>query len=353
MAGAGVAVNNPFYEQQKKQSPTSIFGNPATFTAAANQQASDYDKIMSQYDTLAQTPASVAPARAINVNAPTPLHTSGNISAANVTAQNLTPQQSKYEQSADVTGSLANLSNLATTGGYSEADINNIRARNISPIRSIYANAQQNVERQKALAGGYSPNFNAVQGKMAREEADKISDVTARTNADIVQNVATNKISAASPYANAASSANAARTAADLANANIINKTNETNAANQLESGRINSTNQLEAGRINTANANDINKFNTSMAAAAAQGNAGRQTSTDQFNIQAALDSARLAAGNRQATVQGKTSLYGTTPALVNTFGNQVVQAAQLGQGQQEINNRKLGLFGNMATRLG
>ncbi len=47
-------------------------------------------------------------------------------------------------------------------------------------------------------------------------------------------------------------------------------------------------------------------------------------------------------------------SLYGTTPALTSTFGNQVVQAGQLGQGQQNLNDQKqrdlygfVGKFGN------
>jgi hypothetical protein len=45
--------------------------------------------------------------------------------------------------------------------------------------------------------------------------------------------------------------------------------------------------------------------------------------------------------------------LYGTTPALTNTFGNQVVQAGQLGQGQQQLNQQNQNGLLNFATRYG
>ncbi len=260
-------------------SPTSSFGNPATFTAAANTQASDYDKIMAQYADLAKSYA----------NNP--------ISAASVSSPNVAPQTAQYSQSPDVTSSLSGLSDLATTGGYSDANIADIRARSISPTRSIYANAQQNVEREKALSGGYSPNFNAVQAKMARDEASQIGDINTNVNAGIAQNVASNKLIAAPSYASASASANAAQTAADQRNADIINQVNESNASRNL-----------------TANT----------------GNADRSLMA-QFNNR----------GNILGATQGMASLYGTTPALTNTFGNQVIQAGQLGQGQQQINQQK------------
>lgn len=272
--------NDPRYNKQPT-SPTSSFGNPATFTAAANQQASDYDTIMKQYQDLAKTGAS-------NPLTATPVSATGS---------NVTPQLAPYSQSSDVTSSLSNLSNLTQTGGYSDANIADIRARDISPTRSIYANAQQNVERAKALSGGYSPNFNAVQSKMARDESNQISDVDTAANAGIAQNVAANKIATATPYANTAATANAAQTAADKANADIVNS-------------------------INTANANRSASIST--------GNADRSLLADSTNR-----------NNILGAIQGQTNLYGTTPALTSTFGNQVVNAAQLGQNQQDINQRR------------
>lgn len=315
-------------------SPTNQFGNPATFTAAANTQASDYDKIMAQYDDLAKSassnPITAAPIAPTNAGAP------GMVSASPVSFKAVSPQTTNYTQSGDVTKSLSDLSNLVDTGGYSAADIADIRARDISPIRSIYSNAQQNVERQKALAGGYSPSFNATQAKMARDESSQIGDVTTNANAGIAQNVASNKIAAASPYASASASANAAKTAADLANANIVNQANEFNSSGSIQADEFNSGQATQAG-----------EFNSSVGAANAEANANRATSTTEFNTQEALDAAKANRSLTTSALAGKTNLYGTTPALVNTFGNQVMQAGQMGRNQQQINNqRQTQIFG-------
>jgi hypothetical protein len=321
-----------------------LFGNPATFTAAANTQASDYDKIMAQYDELAKSfssnPLTAGTVGSNNVQtpggvAPSSVNFQGVAAPKSVDYKSVTPQTSQYEQSGDVTSSLSKLSDLATTGGYSEADKQNIRERDISPIRSIYANAQQNAERSKALGGGYSPNFNAVTASMARDEANKIGDINTAANAGIAQNVASNRIAAASPYASASSTANAAQTAVDQHNADIINQINEANAQGAFQ-----------ANTANAANAQQAGEFNTSTAAAIAEANANRATTTGEFNVQAALDAAKTNRAGALGAIEGKRSLYGTTPALTNTFGNQVIQAGQLGQGQQQLNTNKLARFG-------
>ncbi len=259
MASGGIFAGGEGY-QPTPIAPTSLFGNPSTFTAAANTQGSDYDKIMAGYENLAKSysanPLSSTPVNYTDIQSPS------SISPSQVSYNPITAQTSQYKQSDDVTSSLAKLSDLATTGGYSEADKQNIRERDISPIRSIYANAQQNTERAKALGGGYSPNFNAVTSRMARDEADKIGDITTSANANIAQNVAANRLAAASPYASASASANAAKTAADQRNADIINQINELNTQNQLQAGEFNTSNALNASEFNTQAALDIAKSN-------------------------------------------------------------------------------------------
>jgi hypothetical protein len=280
--------------------PFSMFGDPSTFKAAATTQAGDYDKIMAQYGDLAKS---------YSLN---PI-TASTVKYSPVSFNSVTPQTSQYSQSGDVTSSLADLSNLSTTGGYSDADIANIRARDISPIRSIYFNANQNAERAKALGGGYSPNFNATQAQMARDEANKIGDITTAANAGIAQNVAANKLSAAPAYASASAAANAAKTAADARNADIINRANEFNSQGSLQANTTNSQGTLGAG---------------------------------EFNTEAGMNAAMANRSGTLGATQGMASLYGTTPALTNTFGNQVVQAGQLGLSQQQINNQKWNAIG-------
>lgn len=304
--------------------PTSQFGNPATFTAAANTQGSDYDKIMAQYDDLAKS-STTNPITASPIS-PTTISTPGSINF-----RSIAPQTTNYQQSGDVTNSLSDLSTLAATGGYSDANIADIRARDTSPIRSIYSSAQENVSRQRALAGGYSPNFNATQAKLARDESAQIGDTVTNANAGIAQNVASNKLAAAAPYASAAGSANAQQAQADQANAAIINEINALNAQGEMQA----------------------NEFNTSTAASIAAANAAAANSTSQFNSSTALDAAKANRSITAGALGGKTSLYGTTPALVNTFGNQVVQAGQLGQNQSQINNQKQSQILNAGTRGG
>ena len=310
-----------YYKNQNQSSPTSLFGNPSTFTAAANTQGTDYDAIMKQYDdvikNMGTNPLVSGVAGVSKVGSPNPLAFSA-----------IAPQITPYKQSSNVTNSLASLKNLTDTGGYSEADKANLRERGISPTRSIYAGAQRNVERQRALSGGYSPNFNAVQAKMAREEADQIGNINTNVNAGIAQNVASNKISIAPSYASASANANAAKTAADQKNADIVNQINQ-----------INSQGKFSADEFNTSVADSIAKFN-----------AGNENQNNQFNVNSALEAAKFNKSNALNTffesIKGKNSLYGTTPALTNLFGNQVGQAAQINQNQQDINTRRYGLVG-------
>ena len=265
--------------------PLSSFGNPASFTAGATTQAGDYDKIMQNYRDFVSKAA----------NNP--------ITATNVTPSTIAPQTAAYTQSPDVTSSLAKLSDLATTGGYTPQGIADIRARDISPTRGIYAQGQQDLQRQKSLSGGYSPNAAAATASMARDESNQIAGIDTAANAGIAQNVAANRLSAASPYAAASSAANQAQTQAGEYNANVVNQINEANANRNMTAQTGNADRSLAAGFQNR--------------------------------------------GNILSGLEGQKSLYGTTPALTNTFGNQVMQAGQLGQGQQNLDEqRQRDIFG-------
>ncbi len=78
---------------------------------------------------------------------------------------------------------------FADTGGYSPEDISSIRARAVSPIRSIYSGARRDIDRQQALQGGYSPNRTASLAKMAREQSSTTADAATNAEAAIAQMV--------------------------------------------------------------------------------------------------------------------------------------------------------------------
>jgi hypothetical protein len=451
--GGGLVRKEP-----EKRKPPFLFGDPSTFAAAANQQGSDYDSIMKQYQSFINnvnnngnrnsgiggsgsgtlTSGSVSagsPLRTSSVSF-NPLDSGRDITSSPVQSGNplryedvrsnpierprniefnpLDPRTTDYNQSDDVTDSLGKLKELAETGGYSPQAIQDIRERNLSPIRSIYASGKQNLERQRSLSGGYSPNFNAVTASMARDQASQIGNITTRTNADIAQNVASNRLAAASPYAGYSARANDAKTSADQRNTDIINQINESNAGRKtsidefntsmgvgvdkynrdtqlgvdvgnrdfrantdrynrdtqlgvdkynsdkqlgvdernrdvrLNIEKYNRDTQLGVDRDNRDSKLGVDKYNRDTQLGADRDNRDTQLGVDKFNIE---DIFRKNMAGKQMNqddinkileaIKGQASLYGTTPGLTSMFGNQVVQAGQLGQGQQDINNRR------------
>lgn len=83
---------------------------------------------------------------------------------------------------------------FADTGGYSEADKANIRSRAISPIRSVYDRARQELDRSRALQGGYSPGYATALDRFARNQGQQTSDATTNAEAAIAQMVQSGKL---------------------------------------------------------------------------------------------------------------------------------------------------------------
>jgi hypothetical protein len=243
------------------QAPSPLTQQYNLYNQAVKTQAGDYDRIMDQYRNLASGPAMQG--------------------YQNLLGQMQSGGQAQYAPTADVTAALGNLGELSRTGGYSEADKSNIRERGISPIRSVYANAQRDINRQRALQGGYSPSYGALTARMAGDMSGQISDKVTDVNAQLAQAVAQNRLSAASPYASAAGA--------------------ESGLKHQVE----------------MFNKRDLPQYQLQ----ALQGMQGLQGDA----------------------LRGQASLYGTTPALSNLFGNQALQGAQL-QNQITQQNRQQGI---------
>lgn len=104
------------------------------------------------------------------------------------------PQQSSGDGGGDYGTIMQGYRDFATTGGFSPDDLANIRARSTSPIRAVYANAQREVNRNKALQGGYSPNFNAAMAKMAREQSYTQADAAVNREADLAELIRSGKL---------------------------------------------------------------------------------------------------------------------------------------------------------------
>lgn len=76
--------------------------------------------------------------------------------------------------------------NAAQTGLLTDQQKADLRARAIAPIRAAYQTAANNVDTQRGIAGGYSPNYTATQAKLAREQGYGMSDAETNANAAIV-----------------------------------------------------------------------------------------------------------------------------------------------------------------------
>lgn len=256
----------------KKKKPTPVEDMYKVYGSAVKQQAGDYDDIMGRYKNIAD---------------------SSDASGGGFTPYN--PTLATYNKSPDTTAALANLRGLTETGGLSGDDQQNLRARGISPIRAMYATADRDMNRQRSLSGGYSPNYGAVTSRMARDQSSLISDATQNVNAGIAEMVQRGKLSAAPQYAGAAQ-----------AESELGNRFNLTNADTQNEAAR--------------------------------------------FNASGMFDAARQRRSDKLGATSGMANLYGTTPALVNTFGNQAMDTAKF-QNDVNVNKKKMGLGAYSAAR--
>jgi len=274
------------------------------YETAATTNAENYDDIMAGYDSLQKRSQSGNTGQQLNYTPLSPTTTS------------FLPQYS-YNRSSDLNNTISGLQNVANTGGYSDSDVANIRERGLSPIRSVYSNARRNLDRQKSLQGGYSPNYGAVLSKMAREQSELGTQASTNINAEVAKMIASGKLSglqALSPLA---------------ANENTqINNTN-TNNVNAQRDMELN--NAEEVRRVNDTNANMKLQY-------------------DQLNNQNRQQNENI----ELSALSGKQSLFGTTPAMTNMFSQQVLannqQNLQAATTANQIKNARIGMFGTTGS---
>lgn len=157
--------------------------------------------------------------------------------------------QNRYSRVADWTErqlpeQMGMWTNFAKTGGFSPEDLANIRARSISPIRSIYSNALANMQRQKALTGGYMPNAAAATAKMAREQSAGAADASTNAEAMIAELLQKGKLAGLSGMNQLyGEQPGAAGTFANVRNATNAGLRDYQRMQNDLSLGRMNAQN--------------------------------------------------------------------------------------------------------------
>jgi hypothetical protein len=229
-----------------------------TYMTGKGQNMQDYSNIMGGYQNFAN-----------NLGGPT------NFDYQTVKATNPAEQKESYGY---LRGAIPGYRDFAQTGGYSPTDIQELRARGISPIRSAYGNTMMEMNRARALGGsGGAPNYIAAASKAQREMPGQMADAMTGVNAQLADAIRQGKLAGLSGMTGIGS------TMGGLASAD---------AGRMLQAGMANQNADLQAQQLSEQSLQNLRQ-------------------------------------SQLAALSGQTNLYGTTPALASTFGNQALNAYQ------------------------
>lgn len=239
------------------------------FNQAADRQTADYGNIMSGYQDFSR-----------NLGSPR------QFSFERVSAARPAELDESYGYLREA---MPHYREFADTGGYSEKDQRELRARGVAPIRSAYANTMMELDRARSLGGsGGSPNYIAAASRAQREMPGQMADAMTTVNAGLADAIRQGRMFGISGISNTGA------TMGGLSSA---------------EAGR-----QLQAAMANQG---------------ADLQSQGMTEQSLQNHRQAQL-----------ASLGGQSSLFGTTPGMASTFGNQALQSWQNRMGME--NNRNV-----------
>lgn len=102
--------------------------------------------------------------------------------------------EDRAQGKADYAAIMPGFQEFAKTGGFTPMDLSAIRARAVSPVRSIYANAGREVDRANTLAGGGLPGRAVLRARMAREMNQGLSDAAMNAEGSIAEMVQKGKL---------------------------------------------------------------------------------------------------------------------------------------------------------------
>jgi hypothetical protein len=264
----GRLQNQGAYQQQRYESQQGPLANQLAYQTGRSNEADygNYTDMMNMYRGIASGGGQGG--------------SGGGGGGGGAVAQKYTPFLASYK---DPFNSYAGFTEFSNTGGYSPADIANMRARGISPIRASYANAEREIGRQRSMQGGYSPNAIALQGRMAREQGQLTADATQNVEAGLAE------------------------------------------ARNKGRLAGLTGMSGIEGQRLGADV--DISKFNANQRAQAQSQNNASRASAGAAN----RASRQAGIGNQLDALSGMRSLYGSTPGMSQMFGNQAISA--VGQG--------------------
>lgn len=163
-------------------------------------------------------------------------------------------------------GAYSGYQDFANTGGFTPDQINAIRQRSNSPIAAEYAAAKANLDRGKALTGGYMPNYAGALGRMTREQSINAGNQSMNTEAMLADQIRQGKLSGLSGMTNIDEALNNITNSrlglGNQAYGNIVSNYsatpgqasmagNQLNQSSALQNAIQEMQNQLSMGRVN------------------------------------------------------------------------------------------------------
>lgn len=264
------------YQTSLQPSPTEAAYQPVNqqfqqqYNQAAQRQTQDYGNIMGAYDQFRQ-----------RLGGPT----------------KFTFQNVKAERPAELGESYGYLREampgyreFASTGGYSPTDIQELRARGVSPIRAAYGNTMMELDRARALGGNAgAPNYIAALSRAQRELPGQLADATTNVNAGLAEAIRSGRLQGLAGMSGIGS------TMGGLASGE---------AGRMLQAGLANQAADLQAQGMGEQSLQNLRQMDL-------------------------------------AGISGQAGLYGTTPGMAATFGNQALnswqQRAAMEQARQQF----------------
>jgi len=171
---------------------------------------------------------------------------------------------------------------FASTGGYSGQDVQELRARGMSPIRAAYGNTMREIDRARSLGGGGTgaPNYIAAMSRAQRDLPEQLANAATNVNAGLADSIRQGK---------------------------------------QFGLQGMTGTGQAMGGLSSAEAGRDLQ---------AQMANQQAEQNTNQMHL---------------AGLGGQASLYGSSPGMAGTFGNQALGAYQ-NAAQMQANRQNYGL---------
>lgn len=235
---------------------------------------------------------------------------------------------------------------FAKTGGYTDEDKSNIRAKALSPISAFDTNMRNDMSTRRATQGGYSPGFDASSRALQRDTSRNIADTSLNAELGIKDKVNAGKQWGISGGAGAEQSAQQLKTGNELAGSQLKAQI-ETNIASGKMSaadGRARIAEVQQQTDLATASGRTQRDI-AEMQVAAANGNAAASRE---------LAKAELAAQNQRFTMEleqsGKIAGLG---GMNSVYGNNMDRELNIDNSQSGSNVSFGGLRGQQADQIG